>query len=100
MKKILIIVVVATVGLLGGFAIPVLGHGLDNGEATPPGSEAWKAMHEACKTGDWEVMAETAEEFHEEFSYTACHGTYTPEEKTGSTSRPGGHMTRGIMGWH
>lgn len=108
MKRILVIgLVIATLSLLGGFAIPVFAHGPDDGQATPPSSETWDAMHEACETGDWEAMAEAAEESHEEFGYTACHGDYTPEEDTGSTSRWGGmmgrgwgnHMGGGMIGW-
>ena len=60
------------------FAIPVLAHSPDDGEATTPHSEAWEAMHEACETGDWEAMAEAAEEVHgEDFSSMPDEDDYT-----------------------
>lgn len=75
MKRILVIgLAIATVSLLGGFALPVLAHGLDDDDTTLPSSEAWEAMHEVCETGDWEAMAEAAEEVHEGLGYVPCYG--------------------------
>ena len=85
MKKLLLIgSIVLVLGLLiVGFATPIFAHSPDDGGATPESEEAWEAMHEACESGDWETMAEAAEE---------AHG----EDWDGHM---GGHMGRGMMGW-
>ena len=78
--------VVATV-----LAIPILAHGPDDGEPTRADGETWEAMHEACVSGDWEAMAEAAEEVHgEDLDYMPCHGEgdYTPNRWGGMA----GHM--------
>ncbi len=83
MKKLLLIgSIVLILGLLiAGFTTPIFAHGPDDGGATPADEEAWEAMHEACENGDWEAMAEAAEEVHgEDFGYM------------------GGHMGGGMMG--
>ncbi len=105
MKKVLMVgLVMVTLGLLAGFAIPVFAHGLD--EDVPTDQEAWEAMHEACETGDWEAMAEAAEEVHgEDFDSMPCHGEdyYSSEEENRSSTSGwggmGGHMGGGMMGW-
>ncbi|MFC2021720.1 hypothetical protein ACFLTR_00670 [Chloroflexota bacterium] len=98
MKTILVIgLVIATLGLLAGFAIPVFAHGPD--EDVPANQEAWESMHEACEIGDWEAMAEAAEEVHgEDFDSMPCHGEdyYAPDNHGGGM---GSHMGRGMMGW-
>ena len=54
-------------------------------------------MHEACESGDWEAMAEAAEEVHgEDFDYMPCHD----ENDSAPTNHWGGmrgHMGRGMM---
>jgi hypothetical protein len=73
-KKVLqVSLVVALLGLLSGLAIPVFAHGPDDGETAPVGQESWEAMHEACEEGDWETMAENAEEVHDECSGYASY---------------------------
>lgn len=58
---------------------------MDTGKGTPWTSgrptkqDAWEAMYEACVNGDWEAMAEAAEEAHGDGM--------------------GGHMGGGMMGW-
>lgn len=81
MKRILLVgLVVASLGLLAaGFAIPAFAHGPGGGEAAPADQDAWEAMYEACVNGDWEAMAEAAEEAHGDGM--------------------GGHMGGGMMGW-
>jgi hypothetical protein len=107
MKRILLVgLVVASLGLLSaGFAIPVFAHGPQAGEATPTNQDAWEAMHETYEIGDWEAMAEAAEEVHgEDFGNMPCHGEgyYVPEEGTQTPDNHwngmGGHMGGGMMG--
>ncbi len=104
MTKVLVVVLVmVTLSLLAGLAIPAFAHWPEDREAPSADQEAWEAMHEACEEGDWEAMAEAAEEVHgEDFSSMPCHdkGYYAPEEENPpSTNRWGGMMGRGMMGW-
>ncbi len=108
MKKTLLVgLVVASLSLLAaGLAIPAFAHGPEGREATPANHEAWEAMHEACDNGDWEAMAEAAEEVHREgLGNMPCHGEgyYAPEEGTQTPDNHwngmGGHMGGGMMGW-
>ncbi len=65
MKKILLVgLIVAAVGLAAGFAVPALGHGLVSSNSGTSDHGTWLAMHEACQEGDWDAMAETAQEVH------------------------------------
>ena len=101
MKKLLLIgSVVLVLGLLiVGFATPIFAHSPDDGRAIPANEEACQAMHEACESGDWEAMAEAAEETHgEDFDYMPCHDEddHAPANRWGGM---GGHMDRGMMGW-
>lgn len=104
MKKVLVFgLVVVTLGLLAGFAIPVFAHGLDGD--VPIDQESWEAMHKGCETGDWEAMAEAAEEVHgENIGAMPCHGEdydSSGEESGSSTSGwggMGGGMGGGMMG--
>ena len=92
MKKILVIgLIITTLGLLAGSAIPVLAHGPEDGETTLTDNEAWNTMYEGCQSGDWEKMAEGAEKFH---------GTYG-FDGTGQDSSNGweGMMGSGTGGW-
>jgi len=101
MKKLLLIgSIVLVLGLLvAGFTTPIFAHGPDDGEAIPANEEAWEAMHEACESGDWEAMAEAAEEVHEEdFDYMPCHDE-NDHAPTDHWDGMGGHMGRGMMGW-
>jgi len=98
MKKLLIIgsMVLILALLAAGFTTPIFAHGPDDGEATPADEEVWEAMHEACESGDWEAMAEAAEEFHgNDFDDMPCHseGGYARNWWDGM----GGHMGRGMM---
>ncbi len=95
MKKLLVVgLVIASLSLLFGFAIPVLAHGSGDGETAPADQEAWEAMHEACENGDWEAMAEAAEEVHgEDFGDMPCH-----DEGDYSSNDGWGGMGRGMMG--
>ena len=89
MKRILLVgLVIAGLGfLVVSFALPALAHGPEGGEAAPANHEAWEAMHEACESGDWEAMAEAAEEVHgEDFGSMPCH------------DEGWGHMGGGMMG--
>jgi len=102
MKKLLLIgAIVLVLGLLiVGFTAPIFAHSPDDGGATPADEEMWETMHEACESGDWEAMAEAAEETHgEDFDYMPCHDEddYTPDGGWGG--HMGGHMGRGMMGW-
>lgn len=107
MKKIIVIgSLILTFGLLAGFAAPVYAHELETDDLAPQYRESWQTMYEACKEGDWEAMVEAAEEFHEVFDYTSCHGYY-PDKEADSASfwggmmgrGWGGHMGRGMMGF-
>jgi hypothetical protein len=106
MKKVLVVaLVVATLGSLAGFAIPVLADGPEGGGTIPADQEAWETMHEACEEGDWEAMAEAAEEVHgEDLGSMPCHGEGypTPEDEvrvpTSGWGGMGGHMGGGMIG--
>jgi hypothetical protein len=106
LKKIFLIgIIITTVGLIAGFSIPAFAH--DPGEAAAPVGDAWQAMHEACESGDWEAMAESAEEFHEQNGYGDCPGYGFSDGDADSTSGTngmmgggwGGHMGGNMMGW-
>ncbi len=102
MKRILLVgLVVASLGLLAaGFAIPAFAHGPGGGEATPADQDAWESMHEACETGDWEAMAEAAEEVHgEDFGDMPCHGDGDNRWDGMGGHMGGGMMGGGMMGW-
>ena len=63
MKRILIVsLVLVSLVLVAVFTVPIFAHGPEDGE--PVDQDAWGAMHEACESGDWETMAEAAEEAH------------------------------------
>ncbi len=98
-RFLLIGLVMAIVGVLvAGFASPIFADSPDNGEATPADEEAWETMHEACESGDWEVIAEAAKEMHgEDFDYIPCHDedNHAPANHWGGM---GGHMGGGMMG--
>jgi len=110
MKKILLVGLVVAGLAVVGFAIPVFAHGPEGRETTSANQEAWEAMHEACENGDWESMAETAEEVHGEyFGYMPCHGEgyYAPDEGAlmpynrldgMGSNMGGGMMGSGMMG--
>ncbi len=96
MKKLLLIgSIVLVLGLLiAGFTTPIFAHSRDDGGATPANEEAWKAMHEACESGDWEAMAKAAEAVHgEDFDYMPYHD----ENDYAPAGGWGGHMG-GMMG--
>ncbi len=55
-------------------------------------------MHEACESGDWEAMAEAAEEVHgDDFEDMPCHSEDSYDSNWWGGM--GGHMGRGMMGW-
>lgn len=85
MKRLLIIASVAAVlvVMLAALAIPAL--------ADKPGDDeaAGEAMHQACENGDWEAMAEAAEQFH-----TEDHGSTDCHDEDGAA----GGMMSGMMG--
>lgn len=100
MKKGMILGLIAGMALMAAvLAVPVFAHGPDTGtEAAPTtGGEAWQGMWNACVTGDWEAMAEAAEEFHEQgFGYGWCHGSAwngAPEEDAGTVQDDAGTQT-------
>ncbi len=100
MKKYLLIgSVLAILSLLTVvFAIPILAHGPEDGETAPADQETWGAMHEACEDGDWEAMAEAAEEVHgKDFSSMPCHDEGYSSSGEGWRGM-GGHMGSGMMG--
>lgn len=74
-RFLLVGLVMAILGVLvAGFASPIFAHGPDGGGATPPNDEAWEEMHQACENGDWEAMAEAAEEAHgDDFDHMPYH---------------------------
>ncbi len=86
--------------LIAGFTTPIFAHGPDDSGATTDNDKAWETMQEACGSGDWEAMAEAAEEAHgEDFDDMPCHNEndYAPANHWGGV---GGHMgSRGMMGW-
>ncbi len=56
-------------------------------------------MHEACESGDWEMMAEAAEKVHgEDFSSMPCHDE-DDSAHANYEGEMGSHMGRGMMGW-
>ena len=97
MKKLLLIgSIMLVVGLLiVGFATPIFAHGPGDGGATLENEEAWEAMHEACANGDWEAMAEAAEEVYGEDMPHYGEDDYDHQRWGGW----GGHMGGGMMGW-
>ncbi|MFQ6121615.1 MAG: hypothetical protein ACE5LA_00940 [Dehalococcoidales bacterium] len=106
MKKLLLIgsIVLVLGFLVAGFTTPIFAHSPDDDEAIPTNEEAWEAMHEACWSGDWEAMAEAAEEVHgENFDNMPCHDYYSPENGDRVPSNGwggmGGHMGSGMMSW-
>ena len=99
MKKWLLIgLTVLVVGLLiAGFTTPIFAHDPNDVGTTPDNDEVWEAMHEACEIGDWEAMAEAAEEVHgEDFDNMPYHdeNDYTSANRWGGMS---GHMGSGMM---
>jgi len=99
MRKVLLLgSIVLVLGLLiAGFTTPIFAHGPD--DATPADGEMWETMHEACESGDWEAMAEAAEEAHgEDLDYMLCHDEddYAPANRWDGMD---GHMGSGMMGW-
>ena len=101
MKKYLLIgsVLAILTLLMAVFVIPVLAHGPEDGETVPADQEAWEAMHEACEDGDWEAMAETAEEVHgKDFSSMPCHDEDDYTSNNGWGGMGGGMMDGGMMG--
>ncbi len=99
MKKLLLIgSIVLVLGLLiAGFTTPIFAHGPDDGGASPDNEKAWEAMHGACESGDWEAMAEAADEVHgDDFSHMPYHDSYDTTNRWGGM---GGHMGGGMMGW-
>lgn len=65
MKKIaLILAGIALLSLIIFAAVPALAHGPSDGE-TDDGT--WNAMYEACENGDYQAMADAAEEYHETY---------------------------------
>ncbi len=92
--------------LIAGVTLPISAHDSGDGTTTPENEEAWEAMHQACENGDWEAMAEAAEEVHgEDFDHMPCHdeddhthanhGDDMSGHMGGGT---GGHMDGGMMG--
>ena len=105
MKRILVITTVVAILSLGAvFAVPVFANSPTEGDSGTPDEQTWQAMHEACEEGDWEAMAETAEEVHENLGYASCHsGEYPATDDSGQTfpnrwGGMGGHMGDG-GGW-
>ena len=97
MKKILVVgLVIVILSLLASLAIPALAHGSGDGDTVPTNGEAWEAMHGACENGDWEGMAEAAEEAHGEWGGMGGHmgGGMMGSGMTGS-----GIMGSGMMSW-
>ena len=96
MKKALLIFVVIVGLVMLVVSVPVLAHGPDDGVGAPS-EQSWEAMYEACQNGDWDAMAEAAEEFHGE-DFGLMHG-----DGEGMGTHMGGmsgHMSGGMMGWH
>jgi hypothetical protein len=102
MKKFLLIgSMVAALTLLAGFAIPVFAHRPAEEETAAEYLEAWETMHEACEEGDWEAMAEIAEQVHRgDVSSMPCHGEgdYSSKEGVRAPSDGSGGMGGGMRG--
>lgn len=97
MKRFLVIgLVVLVVGLLvAGFTLPTLAHGPEDEDA-PVNQEAWEAMHEACENGDWQAMAEAAEEAHgADVDYMPGYNENGYESANGWGNMGGGMMGNG-----
>jgi len=108
MKRILL-VGLAVAGLaVVGYAIPVFAHGPEGAENSTINQGTWEAMYKACWNGDWEAMAEAAEEvhgdnfgsmpYHDEGNYAFEEGGQVPADHWGG----GGtqyHMGGGMMSW-
>ena len=108
MKRILLVGLFAVaLGLLGAsVAIPAFAQEPGSGEATWTNQEVWEDMHEACEVGDWDAMAEAAEDIHSEgFGYMPCYeeGYHTREDGSQAPTNPRGgmwdHMGGGMMDW-
>lgn len=96
-----VIVLGAIVGV--GIAIPVFADGPSTADADVPTALTWEKMYDACRSGDWEAMAEAAEGFHGPgFGDMPCRAgieNTTGDENTSGTTRGyRGHMGRGMMG--
>jgi hypothetical protein len=106
MKRILFVgLIITALSLVAGFASPVFAHSSSEGDSRTSDPEIWKAMYEACEQGDWEAMAEAAEEVHQSVGYAPCHNyEYQPSNYWRPNSwggMMGGHMGGwgGMMGW-
>lgn len=100
MKKLIIGVVIGALAALAFTAVPILAHGSTNeGDTTVSDQETWDEMHEACEEGDWDAMAQAAEQYHEENGFESCHDDY--ESTSGFGGLMGGHMDGwgGMMSW-
>ncbi|MBT4512302.1 MAG: hypothetical protein HOC20_08860 [Chloroflexi bacterium] len=97
-KGVLLGLIVGMMLIAAAVAIPALAHGPNNGETPPsPNQGHWGAMTNACLTGDWEAMADTAQNWHEQGSgYGLCQGPALPvtsgEETNTSDSTADGNV--------
>ncbi len=105
MKRILVIgTVVAILSLGAAFAVPAFADSPTEGDSGTPDQQTWQAMHEACEDGDWQAMAETAEEVHKYLGDAPCHSDEYPATDDGGQTFPNrwggmsGHMGGGMMG--
>ncbi len=92
-RFLLVGLVMAILGVLvAGFASPIFAHGPDGDRATLLDGEAWEETHQSCENGDWEAMAEAAEEAHgDDFDHMPYHdeNDYSPANHWDGM---GGHM--------
>lgn len=102
MKKLLLAgSIILVIGLLiAGVTTPLFAHGSGDSEAAPVDAEAWEDMHEACENGDWEAMAEAAEEAHgDDFDDMPYHGHGKGDYSPNWWGGMGSHMGGSMMGW-
>jgi len=103
MKKLIIGIVIGTLAALAFTAVPILAHGgTDEGDTTLPDQATWDEMHEACEEGDWDAMAQAAEQYHEDNGFASCHDEDDNfENSSGFGGMMGGHTGGwgGMMSW-
>ena len=115
MKKGMLIGLIVGIAVMAAlFAIPALAQNPsdDAGQDSPPINQGvpdtWQNMWNACQSGDWDAMADAAEEFHgSNYGVMPCYGwsgtddagdTDGQNQGSGSWWQGMGNMMNSVMG--
>lgn len=103
MKRAWLIGMIALGAMAVGIAIPAFADGPSTADDDVPTATTWERMYDACRNGDWEAMAEAADDLHGPgFEDMPCHAglenTTGDENPSGATRGYRDHMGRGMMG--